>query len=84
MTMKLDLYFCEMEDEDSVIAACTALIFITFGTAELTVIRRDQKWKHSTWVRKYICVTPRYGAYHTLLPELAANDVNCVTKWTRT
>ena len=31
MALKLDLYFCKTEDEDYVIAACTALTFFTVG-----------------------------------------------------
>jgi len=64
-----------IEEEENVIVTCTALVVFSVG-ATLAAVSR--KRKHSTWVKHYIRDRQRYGAYSTLLPELASSDMS---KW---
>ena len=70
------LYKMEKED-DELIFACSTIIFASVGIAASAIARHTRT--HSVWVKEYIRDRERFGAYHTLIPQLADTDTaRCV------
>jgi len=65
--------------EDELILACSVLILAATAGLSTVLMCTQNKRKHASWVKKYIRERQYYGVCHTLLPELAANEVlKCV------
>ena len=47
---------------------------INLAAAIVVIYAAKKKWKRSCWVRKWIAQRPKFGAYASLLNELAVED----------
>ena len=63
-----------MDDENEIVAACTAVVVCSLGAAMIAT--KSKKRKHSTCVKQYIIDKRRYDACSTMLPEMKANDMS--------
>ena len=54
------------------IFACSTIIFASVGIAASAIARHTRT--HSVWVKECIRDRERFGAYHTLIPQLADTD----------
>lgn len=63
-----------MDDDIVVGAACTTLICASFGAVLTIAAKKPKKRQHQIWVREYISKRNEFGAYNSLLPEIASHE----------